>query len=316
MRVNKDMIRILPVLLKRLSNGQSLSTKALSKEFSIPSKTIQENIKKYFLKLYPDEIYFSRSTNTWNAKTNFLSQTLLSAQEIIATDILEEKSKEFGEEFHTFTKILFNRFRRRASYEIYKKSDTEKIHEKDEPIFATIKKAISKKQILHCTYSNKERIIYPLKIVVYDGYWYVLVYEENSQKLKTFHLKSIKITQNTNQTFTLPDTHIQEKLDGAINAHFKDKEPILVELEMHKEIAKYFHRKPLSKRQSLFSSTTEDHEVMHIYVTDYMEIIPTIQQFLPFIKVISPEDLHETIQKHAKDYDNPDLSAYFETKAD
>jgi predicted DNA-binding transcriptional regulator YafY len=41
---------------------------------------------------------------------------------------------------------------------------------------------------------------------------------------------------------------------------------------------------------------------MEIYITDHMEIIPTIQRFLPYIKVIEPEDLREEVMKNVREY--------------
>jgi len=233
LRVNKKMINILPILLKRLSDGQSLSTSKLSDEFNIPTKTIQDNINKHLKKLYPDNIMFSKSTNQWYSTKNFLSETLLTAEEIITMDILEEHSSGFGKEFNTMTRILFNRFKKRASFEIYKKTNFEKIDKKNNPKFALIKNAINKKQTLVCKYNNKHRIIYPLKIVMFDGYWYALVYDKNDEKIKTFHLKSIENIEYKGAHFNIPDNDIMDKLNSAINAHFN-------EIEQMKDISQYF----------------------------------------------------------------------------
>lgn len=305
------MVNILPILLKRLSFGQSLSTEQLSKEFNVPSKTIQDNINKHLKKLYPENILFSKSTNMWYSNKNFLADTLLTAEEIVTIDLLEEHSKGFGKEFNTLTKRLFNRFKRRASFEIYKKTNFEKVNKEDNPTFALIKNSIQKKQTIRCKYNNKYRIVYPLKIVMFDGYWYALVLDNSDNKLKTFHLKSIQEIEYEGTQFNISDQNIIDKLDNAINANFKDKDPVLVELEIHKEIAKYFHRRPLSKNQILRKSTHQDYEIMSIFITDFMEIIPTIQQFLPFIKVVSPNELDTEIRKHLLDYDATDLTKYF-----
>lgn len=312
MRINENMIKLLPILLKKLSNGESLSTKQLSEKYNIPHRTIHDNINKHLKKIYPENIKFDKSTNSWYSNKNVLSETLLKAEEIITMDILEEHSKSFGKDFNTFTKILFNRFKRRTSYEIFKKTNFEKISKKDDLNFALIKNAIKSQNRLKCTYKGKDRLINPIKIVMFDGYWYVLVEDLKDNQLKTYYLKGIKNIELDGEKFEFKDNSIQDKLDGAINAHFKDKKPILVELEIYKEIAKYFHRKPLSQKQSLRPSEHPDYEIMSIYITDFMEIIPTIQQFLPFIKVLSPNELDEKIREHLNDYETDDLSKYFE----
>ncbi len=310
MRINKKMITILPTLLKRLSNGENLSTNELSKTYDIPHRTIHDNIQKHLKKLYPENIQFSKSSNKWYSDKNILAETLLSAEEIITMDVLEEHSKNFGEEFNLFTKILFNRFKKRTSNEIYKKTNFEKISKKDDIKFALIKNAIKSMQTLKCLYNEKQRLVNPIKIVMFDGYWYLLVIDKKDNRLKTYYLKGIDNVEYEGTTFTSIDGDITDKLNGAINAHFKDKESQPVELEIHKEIAKYFYRRPLSKKQFLRKSENSEYEIMTIYVTDFMEIIPTIQQFLPFIKVISPDELDLKIREHLKDYDEDNLSKY------
>ena len=47
---------------------------------------------------------------------------------------------------------------------------------------------------------------------------------------------------------------------------------------------------------------------LSITITDEMEIIPTIQQFLPYIKVLEPESLDKLIRQNLKNYDKTDLS--------
>jgi predicted DNA-binding transcriptional regulator YafY len=306
------MVVLLPIIFKKLSNGESLSTKQLSEEYNIPHRTIHDNITKHLKKLYPDNIKFSKSSNMWYSTKNILSETMLTAEEIITMTILEEYSKSFGEEFNTFTKILFNRFKRRTSYEIYKKTNFEKVTKNDDIKFALIKNAIKLRNTLECTYKDKKRLINPFKIVMFDGYWYALVIDNKDAKLKTFYLKGLNNIKFTDQTFEKIEQNIQDQLDSAINAHFKDKEPQQIELEIHKEIAKYFHRRPLSKKQYLRASEDDDYEIMTIFITDFMEIIPTIQQFLPFIKVISPDYLDAIIRKNMRNYDESDLSEYFE----
>lgn len=312
MRTNKAMLSLLPILLKKLSNGASLSTSNLSEIYKIPRRTIHDNISKHLKQIYPDNIFFNKSTNMWCSNKNILAETLLSAEEIITMNILEEHSKSLGNEFNTFTKILFNRFKKRTSYEIYKRTNFEKISKNDDKTFALVKNAIKSKTTIKCIYKNKTRSLNPIKIIMLDGYWYALVIDNKDNTLKTFYLKGLINIEFDDKTFESITPNIQNKLEGAINSYFKDKEHIFVELEIHKEISKYFHRKPLSKKQYLRPSQNSDYEVMSIYVTDLMEIIPTIQQFIPFIKVISPIELDNRININLKNYYEENLSEYIE----
>lgn len=80
-----------------------------------------------------------------------------------------------------------------------------------------------------------------------------------------------------------------------------------VELAVHKKIIDYFHIQPLSDKQVITNSIRPEYDIVTIESVNCMEIIPIIQQFLPFIKVIMPIDLDLQIREHLKDYDTHDL---------
>ena len=55
-----------------------------------------------------------------------------------------------------------------------------------------IKNAVETKSIIKCLYNKKYREIYPLKILNLEGFWYLIIYEPSDNKIKTFHLNTIK----------------------------------------------------------------------------------------------------------------------------
>ena len=168
MKINEDMINILPILLKNLANGKSLNVASLHGYYEIPERTIRENIKKNLIPLFPDDIVYDNKTKNYYAKRNFLSDTLLSAEELVTIKLLENHSDTLGRRFSIASQRLFNRFKRRASLSIFKQTNMEKIGKDDEGKLAIIKNAISTKSILECRYKGKERIIHPLKIVLLE----------------------------------------------------------------------------------------------------------------------------------------------------
>ena len=122
MKINKRMIDLLPILLKKLANGEGLNISNLSIQYTIPKKTLQDNIKK-LQSLFPEDIKYSSSTNNWYSEQNFLAETLLSADELVTMKLLEDHSTKVSEKFLRSTKILFNRFKKRASLTIFKYFD-------------------------------------------------------------------------------------------------------------------------------------------------------------------------------------------------
>lgn len=92
----------------------------------------------------------------------------------------------------------------------------------------------------------------------------------------------------------------------------KDTSLTTVALAVHKNIIDNFHLQPLSNEQVISSSIRSEYDILTFETSDYMKMIPTIQQFMPFIKVIMPIELDTQIRKHLNDYDTHDLSKYLE----
>lgn len=305
--MNKDMIDALPKLLKQLSDGEILHIPTLSNDLGIPSKTIQDNIKKHLVPLELAEIHFDKSVQGWVAKRGFLSETLLSEYELITMQLLETHAGRYGRPFLLSTQRLFSRFKRRASLTIFKKTKMEKIDRDDEGKLAIIKTAVTKKKVLHCRYNDRERVVYPLKIVLLEGFWYLFLWDTENDEVRTYHFKSIEAVNLQDETFVTPENKVIDHLDNAINAYFKDAELIPVRLLVHVKVSKYFKRQPLSGSQ-IITPYDENYDYLDIWITDEREIIPTIQQYLPYIKVESPTSLHQTIEENIKNYSELNLS--------
>lgn len=64
-------------------------------------------------------------------------------------------------------------------------------------------------------------------------------------------------------------------------------------------------RKPLSSTQRVLKKYENGDIEIEVIVTDFMEIIPTIQRYIPYVKVIEPKELrikiNENLQKYIKE---------------
>ncbi|MBT3689724.1 WYL domain-containing protein, partial [bacterium] len=145
--------------------------------------------------------------------------------------------------------------------------------------------------------------LYPLKILNLEGYWYLIVHEpQDPNKIKTFHLNSIKDIKILNEYYT-HDEDIVNKFDNAITAYYKvQNNPIAVQLFIEKEVARFFIRKPLSQQQRIIKTYQDGSLDLEITITDYMEIIPTIQRYIPYVKVIEPQELKDKISENIRKY--------------
>ena len=293
-------INRLSQILELLNKGYELSTPNLVERFGVTKKIIQTDFKEYILPLFVDDkIYYDYSSKTYKAKNNFLTKTLFSSDELSIIAILKNKSKDKYSDDDLSPKVdsLFLKFEDELTNKLYQTSSIEKIDNFKNEIIQ-IKNAVETKSIIKCFYNDKNREIYPLKILNLEGFWYLIIFEPIDNKIKTFHLNTIKNIEVLNTHFSFDEEKINS-FDNAISAYYKpNNAPILVQLFMDKEVSRYFMRKPLNKSQRVLKIYDDESVDLELTITDYMEIIPTIQRYIPHIGVIEPDELKMKVKEN------------------
>ena len=291
-------------ILTLLSNATKLSTNQLAKDYQETTRIIQLDFKEYILPLFDDgTIYYDYSIKCYLAKTNFLQRTLLTAGELATIAILKAKSKDkhSNDELSKNTQLLFEKLEDSLKNSIYKINSVESFESSKTEIIQ-IKNAIKSKHEISCTYNDKQRNLFPLKILNLDSFWYLINYDLEYQEIRRYHLKSISEIKILEAEFEF-DEEIVDGFDNAINAYFEPHvKPFAVELFLDKKVARYFTRKPINKTQRFLKTYDDESAEIEVYITDYMEIIPLIQSYLPYIMVVSPDELSRTIEANLKEY--------------
>ncbi len=237
------------------------------------------------------------------SKNNFLLKTFLGADELAIIAILKNKSRDKYSDKDLYQKvnILFKDYEDSLSHSIYQLTDIERIDKFKNEIIQ-IHHAIDNKIIIECIYRDKQRNLYPLQIKNLDGYWYLICFDTNHKDIRKYHLNSITDIKEINEVYYF-DTKIIEKFDNAINAWYKPELPsIQVQLFLNKEVSKFFMRKPISKTQRIIKTYGDSSCDIELTVTDFMEIIPTIQRFMPHIGVVEPKELKLLVKNNAEKY--------------
>ena len=297
-------INRLSQILELLNKGYELSTPSLVERFGVSKKIIQTDFKEYILPLFVDDkIYYDYSSKTYKARNNFLTKTLFSSDELSIIAILKNKSKDKYSDDDLSQKVdsLFLKFEDELTNKLYQTSSIEKIDNFKNEIIQ-IKNAVETKSIIKCFYNDKNREIYPLKILNLEGFWYLIIFEPIDNKIKTFHLNTIKNIEVLNAHFSFDEEKINS-FDNAISAYYKpNNAPILVQLFMDKEVSRYFQRKPLNKSQRVLKIYDDESCDIELTITEYMEIIPTIQRYIPHIGVIEPDELKDRVKENIDSY--------------
>jgi predicted DNA-binding transcriptional regulator YafY len=301
----KNKITRITFILERLSKGLKLSTPNLVEFFDVSNKIVQTDFKDNILPLFDDDtIYYDYSSKNYICDTNFLTTTLLTAEELAIISIIKAKTKDKYSDANLSdkTNTLFSKYEDLLKDNIYQHSSVEKIDNFNNDT-VLIKNAINTKHIITCTYNDKQRKIYPLKIINIEGYWYLINFDTTNNKIKTFHLNSIKDIDILANRFDINIDEVIKNFDNSINAYFiPTAKPITVILYIDKEIVRYFERKPLNSSQRIIKQYDDGSVDLEVIISTFMEIIPTIQKYIPFVKVIEPQALSDKISENLKKF--------------
>lgn len=296
-------VKRLTEILSLLYKNDAISISELEEHFAKTKKILQLDFKNYLIPLFNGKlVWYDKCDRGYKLDKNHLKRLPFSNSALATMAILKHKSREKYADKHLvkLTAELFVDYKDKSLDNIYKKSAVEKLDQTDQDIL-NIKRALEQKQPLKCNYNDKNRTIHPLDILNLDGFWYLLAKDEH--KIKTFTLNKVKETEILDEEFSLDETDIKDKFQNAINAYFSfENDTMQVRLLIEKEVKDYFIRKPLNTTQKILQEHNDGSIELELYITNHMEIIPTIQQYIPHVKVIEPNELADLIKINVKTY--------------
>lgn len=291
------IITRLTIILSKLHQGEELKPKDLSEEFGVSLRTIQRDFRERLLS-FP--IYYEQGS--WKMDKNYKLDKQLSVKDTITLDILENFSKSLGESFHTRSTNILNKLKNRHYSPIFTKLNMEDISDEFDSMIAYEEAILSKNSIMikYTTEVKSQEIkINPIKIVNFEGLWYLVATDENS-KLKSYYIKNAQLLKVYKNTFRIPK-EVEAILGNAISIWFSDNEPFEVIMEIDKHVAKFFKNKPIAATQKILK---EDDEklTLSVMATSDFEIIPIVKSWIPFIKIVSPQRIQTKVKEEIAKY--------------
>lgn len=292
----------LTIILSRLNDGESLSVKALAEEFNVSERTIQRDFNERLISfpIYQDK-------KKWMMQDGYRLEKSTSVEDAVVLDIMQKLIEGAGEKFATKADKLLSKIKNDSLNPIYAKLDMEDIGDKLSEV-EHLERAIKQKQELTCVYTTeqytKDLTLKPLKIVNYEGFWYLIALDSSKDELRKYYLKNIK-------NITLLKSHYEsnEKLDSLLENSISiwfdhNEEPYRVTLSIAKEVAKYFQRKPISKTQRVENIYEDGSVDVSVEITNDMEIILLVKYWVPHIRVIEPRNIQDDIEEELFKYLN------------
>ena len=294
---DKILTRLITIL-SRLNEGEALSVKELAKEFNTCDRTIQRDFNE---RLVSFPIY--QENKKWKMRDGFRIEKIKSLEEELVLDIIEKITEGIGGKFSTKAHKLLSRIKNEEFNPIYTKLNIEDISNKLEDI-QTLEIAIKEQKEVRCSYNNERDDVYtttiqPLKIVNFEGFWYLVAIKNAT--LKKYYLKNISNPILSDTTFE-KDDKLDTLLENSISIWFQTgSEPFEVRLFADKSATKYFKRRslPTQRIEALHSDGTME---FSIKITHEMEILPIVKYWIPHLYVLEPEDVKEMIQEELKVY--------------
>jgi len=288
---DKTLFRLTTILTK-LNDGDVLSVKELAEEFNVSARTIQRDFNE---RLISFPIY--QENKKWRMQPDFQLQKSRSIEDEIILDIMEKLIESAGNNFSKKASKLLSKIKNGDFNPIYTKLNIEDIGDKLKEV-QILESAIKSKIIIKCKYEfetqQRDMMLKPLKIVNYEGFWYLVALDSRNDILKKYYLKNIFDIKITDELFKI-DSELDKVLENSLSVWFQyNKEPFEVKLYASPKIAKYFERKPLSTQTITY--TNEDGGIdFNLKITHEMEIIPIIKYWLPHLKVLEPQWIRDLI---------------------
>ena len=170
----------------------------------------------------------------------------------------------------------------------------------------TLEEAI--KQLVSISFTYKKELTKyevhadPLKVICFDGFWYLLAKDHKDTMIKKYYFRAISNIKQEGKSFSISKS-LEDKLENAVNVWFNaNSESFEVRLYADKEIVHYLIRRPISKSQHVVTTDPDGSVEFSIMITDYNEIIPEVFKWIPHLFILSPKELKEECEELLEEF--------------
>ncbi|EMI5490055.1 WYL domain-containing protein [Providencia stuartii] len=291
---NSILASRLASIILRLFQGETLYLAKLAEEYGVHQRTIRRDIEERlsFLGISHDPKNYGYSLVTRINKKSDIDSIELFSRLVGVNGLFPRLNQE------TINSLLKGEHENGVIVHGHKYI-TEKINSDD---FERIKKSILEHRKISFFYSGrgkeKSYSVEPYKLVNYNGIWYLAAIHNN--KIKNFSL--IKIT-NLNCTFDtfIPSKEILDKVDQEESV-WGSTQKVEVTLSVSSHVAEYFLRRELLNEQEIKHHTVDGDLIISTKISHPTELLPTVQYWIPHIKIIEPYYLKEELVTTIRDW--------------
>ncbi len=277
----------LALILSKFNNGESFTVDELAEESNVTKRTIQRDLgeRLSFLPIVKEKGRYSLESYALGK---------LSFEDLKTFAAISGIKKLYPALTDGFISDILNT-RINKAY-LVKTNGFENLKSRTKEFEELSAAALTNKQVSF-SYKEKKRLINPYKLVNTDGIWYLVGDEEGD--LKNYAFSKISNLQILDTLFT-PNKDFLEMIRKNELTWFSQN-AFEVKLEIDAIVAEYFLRRKLFANQTLMKQ--QDGSLLITTKVSYDdEILNIVKYWLPHVKILSPSDLREKLEKILKEY--------------
>ncbi len=305
---DKKIFRIWTILNK-LDAGKHVFTSKLADEFNISVRSIQRDVELLNLVGFP---IVPCGKGCYSFVEGFsLGRMMLTEEDATLIAFFYDVSKSLGSKFENSFKTFLKKVLTNNQSSPYYLKVCDGIKLKEEYPFADIiSEGINNNSYVKVNYVSgkgngeaKDYEVQPLKMIFYEGFWYLLAKSEDKDILRKLRFDRMKSVEPMDKYFKTPE-NLKLILDESTNVWFEGERNKKVTLEISCEVAEFFKKRNYFPKQKIVKERSNGNLVMESFISDDMEIIPTVLSWIPWVDVVTPKEIKEKLHKRIKAYLN------------
>ena len=293
-------------ILNQLDSRKKVSTGELAREFNVSLRTVQRDIVLLNTTGFPI-ISFEKGYHSFMEGFS-LKKMMLTKEEASLLSFLHDISKSLGEKFEdSFSSILQKVVSKEQDSAFYVKLPEGSKISKDYPFIKNLEEAVKNNVKIELQYKTPEKEgdykVCPLKIIFFDGFWYLLTRVDGKVWIIKFRLENI-INVSLLDEYFIPPRNLSTFLDQSVNIWFTEKRDKQVILKVDKEAARYFKQQVYFPLQKIVKENRDGSLRVETKICHNEEILRIIFRWIPYVHVVKPKDLKIEVEEIVKGYLN------------
>ena len=298
---DKAMYRLTTIIC-RLNVGEALDVKELADEFAVTKRTIQKDLNERLSHL---PIERREADGRYHFMGDYRLRGTSEPDATLVADLIAAMIRNVDAEY---TKIADNFIKGRSfsTSGFLLHLNLEDISDCSD-LFRLLNQAVALRQQVGFSYCNnqgesKHYTVHPYRLANLKGFWYLLAYDLNENRLKSFYLKKIETPIIHPGNYKV-DADIMAELENFSDAIFSPwvcEECQKVKLQI-KGNARIYLKRNLPAALSVESEDEDSLLVSMEYFAD-SEVLALVKQWLPDIVILENQSLVDKLRAEVDNY--------------